>query len=1023
MGGGVTNFPGGSSASETLSYLTDPATVYSDFVALPTNRRLADNGDRPLLVWRIRAFLAGRGASRTFRLGLDLGTGNVGITYTAPFIKSAASSAADTGWIAIDRLSQNGGNYRCFLEANGGFYLGRSANGTGSTSILGGSSGVWSGSLSGRVEWAEVPTAPTSVSGADIGGGQIRVSWGAPTDDGGKAVNGYRVELDDNTGFSSPQAAVVASNVSSYDFSITPGVTYYARVFARNAVTDAASTQSVASATATVATGDVPGAPLSVAATAGRGFLEVAWAPPADDGGIAITAYNVDVSPASDFSSGVVTQSVDDLVRTHTFAGLTPGTTYYARVSATNAIGTGTESSSDSDTLPARDALDCVFGASASVPASGAWGSGATFSLTSDGADTPQIKRTCRAFGSTTDTSPGAVLTGFYTPGGLQNLAVVTDAAGNAYVVGVDAAATSSIRVAYFERTGAAAWSFDNVQSQGLAATDEPIVALDAVFIAGSGASPVSSILVIARRAGVRTTGAVSFALVSVATAQAGSGTLFLSSGSNPSWLSSPPAAAAPNTGVVAAAPMGSSRVAVFADGRGVVDVVNGAISSISKDTAGTTYSGVRRVVGIDATRYALIGPSGSDLAWQIVDSTNATLASGTISGTLLQGGSASDDNFDAFYDAAARQVRVIGLDATSTRALRRWGISVDSYGVTATLTGDVIGSAATTNSAVRVPRGVVDERAVIVDAANLDGSTKSVAAYADTYGNVAPSAPSLTTLEGFDATTARSFAWLFGDTNDADTQTAFELSIELVGGGEVYNSGKTTSAGTVLVLTGGTLTNGNDYRWRVRTYDELDAVGAWSDYDEFTASALGSLTITTPATDNVAGIDTSSLLIVWSYVQGDGYTQTQRRVRVIRTSDESVLSDTTMQASTTGSYTVADLPTDEEVRVEVSIVTNAPGTPTIGPAERLVTASYGAPMTPTVSIDEIASTYIAVAVTNPTPSGDRPEIVRNIIERRVSSPSADFVAIGECSRGGIFYDYTVGSGVAYDYRAKGSTE
>ena len=155
-----------------------------------------------------------------------------------------------------------------------------------------------------------------------------------------------------------------------------------------------------------------------------------------------------------------------------------------------------------------------------------------------------------------------------------------------------------------------------------------------------------------------------------------------------------------------------------------------------------------------------------------------------------------------------------------------------------------------------------------------------------------------------------------------------------------------------------------------------------------------------------------------WSYAQANGYVQTQRRVRVIRVSDSAVLSDTTMQASTATSYTVTNLPTDTPVRIEVSIVTNAPGTPTVT-ANRLLTTSYGTPMAPIISAT-LTDSAVVIQVINPTPTGSRPEVVANIIERREAGTNDAFAEVGTVPRAGTYTDRAVRSARGYDYRVRG---
>ena len=289
---GISNFPGGADPSETLSYIANSGGVFSDSVTLPSNRRQAMDGSRPIWVYRVRVHGSGRGGSRSLRVGIANGRSNY-ITV------GSAGSAQNTGWIGIG-LASYGGNFRVLIEANGSFYFGRASSG-GATTIVGNSSPSWDGSIAGICEWCESPTAPRSASATLISTTTARISWAAPSDNGGAAISNYRIYRSTSPSMSNSSQVTVGGSVTSYDWGgLAAGETYYFLVRAMNLATNGVGLASVGSAVVSAQTGTVPGAPTTVAADAGPGYFGLTWQPPASDGGVAISGYKVQFGDQDD---------------------------------------------------------------------------------------------------------------------------------------------------------------------------------------------------------------------------------------------------------------------------------------------------------------------------------------------------------------------------------------------------------------------------------------------------------------------------------------------------------------------------------------------------------------------------------------------------------------------------------------------------------------------------------------------------------------------------------------------------
>ena len=186
---------------------------------------------------------------------------------------------------------------------------------------------------------ATVPDEPTELKAVAQDHSQINVSWDAPEFDGGSRITGYQIEfsknggatwfgLEDNTG---------STNTKHEHSGLQPATTYHYRVSAINKIGVSGASR-IAGAT-THAT--VPGRPINLTATAvAPTRIDLKWDRPEYDGGAAVSAYRIEVS--GDNSAWIdleASTGTSDTEYSHT--GLTPGSTYYYRVSAMNIAGVG----------------------------------------------------------------------------------------------------------------------------------------------------------------------------------------------------------------------------------------------------------------------------------------------------------------------------------------------------------------------------------------------------------------------------------------------------------------------------------------------------------------------------------------------------------------------------------------------------------------------------------------------------------------------------------------------------------
>ena len=183
----------------------------------------------------------------------------------------------------------------------------------------------------------DIPTVPTNLSATVVPGGQIDLSWNASTSPG-YAVT-YNLEISTDGGATWTTEATQSGTTYS-DTGLTNGNTYYYRVSATNTLGT-----SNASTTVNAKAGDIPDAPASVSvAPLSATELSVGWTVP-NDNGYTLTGYDLERSLDNTNWTSVATNLQ---LNTYSDSGLTQSTTYYYRVTATNALGTSAYSNSGS---------------------------------------------------------------------------------------------------------------------------------------------------------------------------------------------------------------------------------------------------------------------------------------------------------------------------------------------------------------------------------------------------------------------------------------------------------------------------------------------------------------------------------------------------------------------------------------------------------------------------------------------------------------------------------------------------
>ena len=196
------------------------------------------------------------------------------------------------------------------------------------------------------MQFTTLPALPTGQAVSSPSKGLLTATWSTIPNDGGSPPAVYRVQIDPMTGTTcSTNGADYGSDQTTTAGSLTftglTGSKYCARVRAENSAGTSAWTSGAGPATVLAPT--VPGAPTGVVGTPGNTSVSLSWTAPADNGGSVITDYVVQRSANGSSGWTTVTDGVSSAT-TVTVTGLTNGNTYYFRVAAKNAIGTGANS-------------------------------------------------------------------------------------------------------------------------------------------------------------------------------------------------------------------------------------------------------------------------------------------------------------------------------------------------------------------------------------------------------------------------------------------------------------------------------------------------------------------------------------------------------------------------------------------------------------------------------------------------------------------------------------------------------
>jgi outer membrane biosynthesis protein TonB len=160
----------------------------------------------------------------------------------------------------------------------------------------------------------------------------------------------FSIERADDAAFTQGlvQSTVTTDVVTFSDTTATPGLTFFYRVFAVNALGDSAPSNTATVAVPAPTT--VPAAPTTLAATPiGTGRVDLTWADNADSE----TGFRIERADAVTFTQGLVQSTAAVGVTTFSDTTVTASRTFFYRVFAINSLGDSAPSNTTSVTTPA----------------------------------------------------------------------------------------------------------------------------------------------------------------------------------------------------------------------------------------------------------------------------------------------------------------------------------------------------------------------------------------------------------------------------------------------------------------------------------------------------------------------------------------------------------------------------------------------------------------------------------------------------------------------------------------------
>ena len=200
------------------------------------------------------------------------------------------------------------------------------------------------GSVANALSLPIILQPPTNLSAFAVSTSQINLYWNAPSDLGSLVVTGYEIQRSTNGGSWSIIVPNTGSASTAYsDTGLSPNTSYTYRVYAITILVTSPPSNTATATTLTPVT--VPQPPTGLGATADSSSqITLNWNAPSNNGGSAITGYEIERSTDSGSTWSVIISNTGSTATTYSNTSLAPNTTYTYRVSAINVVGTSSPS-------------------------------------------------------------------------------------------------------------------------------------------------------------------------------------------------------------------------------------------------------------------------------------------------------------------------------------------------------------------------------------------------------------------------------------------------------------------------------------------------------------------------------------------------------------------------------------------------------------------------------------------------------------------------------------------------------